>query len=402
MDGVQGDDWSGQLAGHELGHSLNRYHAECCNAKGGKPYPYANCSIGLRGLDIQSFTVYPTSRRDMMTYCWSNMWISDFTYKGLRDRIVQFPLASAQSAEPQSVLVVSGLINETTGQAELDPLYRLTVSWPEPPVPGPCTIVLQDGGRRELAQYPFTPDRDTQPMEGQDDISVVLETLPDEPEVARVELWCEGEQLAALEASPSAPTVQVLSPNGGEVWEDGSHTITWEPFDQDGDTLNFLVQVSADGGETWTTLAADLTGASFGFDTALLAGSEQALVRVVATDGLSTASDTSNATFVVAPKPPRVAIEWPSDGELVRPEETVIFSGYGYDPEDGPLPEDTLTWESDRQGFLGSGAELVISSLEPGTHRVILSGWDSHEMHASAGVTIHVGHPIYVPVILRM
>ena len=59
---------------------------------------------------------------------------------------------------------------------------------------------------------------------------------------------------------------------------------------------------------------AGVAGTSYAFDTALLAGSAQARIRVIATDGLHSAQDESDASFEVAVKAPRVAIEWPADG----------------------------------------------------------------------------------------
>jgi hypothetical protein len=401
-----GADDTGQMAGHELGHCLDRYHVEFCNAQAGKPYPYPNgrispASNSLFGFDIQSFNVYPPTRQDMMTYCWNNMWISDFTYNGLRSRIVQFPLTAAGAAAPQDLLLVSGLINKTTGRAVLDPLYRLYLPAPEPPQSGPCAVVLRSAAGQVLAQHSFTPRVDTQPMEGQDEILTIHELVPDHSSLAQVEVQCEGEVLAAREASAHPPEVNVVAPNGGEMWESDSQTIEWEAGDADDDELHFLVQVSADDGATWTTLASDLTVTSLSFDTALLAGSDQARVRVVASDGLLTAQDASDDPFTVAPKPPQVAIDWPADGSRVRPGQTLMLSGYAWDPEDGPLPAETLTWESDRDGSLGAGAEVAVSTLSPGRHVITLSATDSDGMESSAGVNVFVGQSVYLPLLVR-
>jgi hypothetical protein len=398
---------TGDKAAHELGHCLGRYHAEFCGATGGKPYPYPNgrispASNSLFGFDIQSFNVYPPTRQDMMTYCWNNMWISDFTYNGLRSRIVQFPLTAAGAAAPQDLLLVSGLINKTTGRAVLDPLYRLYLPAPEPPQSGPCAVVLRSAAGQVLAQHSFTPRVDTQPMEGQDEILTIHELVPDHSSLAQVEVQCEGEVLAAREASAHPPEVNVVAPNGGEMWESDSQTIEWEAGDADDDELHFLVQVSADDGATWTTLASDLTDTSLSFDTALLAGSDQARVRVVASDGLLTAQDASDDPFTVSPKPPQVAIDWPADGSRVRPGQTLMLSGYAWDPEDGPLPGEDLAWESDRDGFLGSGAEVAVSTLSSGRHVITLSATDSDGQVGTDSISIFVHlPPIYLPMVLR-
>ncbi len=401
ISSIPGAEYTGELAGHELGHALNRYHAEFCGASGGTSYPYSNGIIGEYGLDIQTHAVYPyNTRYDVMTYC-DPEWISIFTYKGLRDRLVQFPLAAAGTTVAQDAIMITGIINQTAGETTLDPLYRLTVPDPEWPDGGTCSIVLKDAGDQVLATYPFTPNIDTDPIEGQDEILTISEVVPDDPGLAQVEVQCDGQVLATQTASANAPAVHVLSPNGGESWDGGAQTISWEASDADGDPLQYIVQVSADTGATWTTLAADLTDTSFTFDTALVAGSGQALVRVVATDGLLTGQDTSDATFTVAAKPPQVSIEWPADGSSVRPGGTVMLNGYAYDPEDGPLDDPALVWQSDRDGALGNGTEVVTSTLSTGWHTITLAATDSDSMAGSAHVTIFVGYRVRLPIISK-
>jgi hypothetical protein len=223
---------------------------------------------------------------------------------------------------------------------------------------------------------------------------------PDHPALAWVEVQCAGEVLADRGASAHPPEVHVVAPNGGETWASGTQTIAWEAGDDDGDDLHFLVQVSADDGATWATLASDLTDWSLSFDTALLAGSAKARVRVVASDGLLTAQDASDGPFTVAPKPPQAAIDWPADGRSSRPGEVVMLSGYAWDPEDGPLPDASLSWESDRDGFLGDGDELVVTMLSSGRHVITLSATDSDGQADQASVSIVVQGGVYLPLIL--
>jgi len=56
---------------------------------------------------------------------------------------------------------------------------------------------------------------------------------------------------------------------------------------------------------------------------------------------------------------------------------------------------------SDRQGFLALGATLPIPPLLPGWHDITLTALDSQGAHRSASVSVFVGYPLYVPVILR-
>jgi hypothetical protein len=79
-----------------------------------------------------------------------------------------------------------------------------------------------------------------------------------------------------------------------------------------------------------------------------------------------------------------------------------MLSGYAWDPEDGPLPDESLTWESDRDGFLDAGDEVVVSTLSSGHHIITLSATDSEDQVGTATVNIFVRlPPIYLPIVLR-
>ena len=98
----------------------------------------------------------------------------------------------------------------------------------------------------------------------------------------------------------------LLAPNGGEAWLPyGEHIISWAGSDKDGDPLRYDLRYSPDGGLTWETVAINLAGTSYALDAGYLAGSQQALLRVLATDGVNTGQDTSDAAFEVEAKPPR-------------------------------------------------------------------------------------------------
>lgn len=402
--------WSeqtGELAGHELGHCLGLKHAECCGATGGNGsnWPYSNCQISpannsLYGIDIQSFSIKYPSYQDLMSYC-PFIWVSDTTYKSLGNALSGPGWATAAATEPQDVLLVNGWINYTAQLAELDPFYRMHLAMPERPPDGPCQIVLRDASQAVLAEYPFTPRPATEPSEDQEEVAAIHELVPDHPQLAQVEVRCEGQVMATRSASAHAPFVQVLSPNGGEHWEGGMQAIAWEAADEDGDALNLLVQVSGDAGSTWTTLATGLSGSGYEFDTALLGGSEQALVRVVASDGLLTAQDASDAAFSVAAKGPQVAIEWPADGGCFQPGQAIPFAGYAYDPEEGPLPGGALLWESDRDGVLGYGSDILLSNLSTGAHRIFLTALDSDGMEGLASARVLIGHNVFLPIVLK-
>lgn len=87
--GSAGDD-TVETAVHELGHAHGRDHAPCMLF--GQPsdprYPHPGAEIGVWGYDLVGKRLIDPSgdERDMMGYC-KPLWISDYTYNALIDRV---------------------------------------------------------------------------------------------------------------------------------------------------------------------------------------------------------------------------------------------------------------------------------------------------------------------------
>ncbi len=96
-DGSYGD-WYG---GHELAHTYGRMHPGYCGESQDDlaGYPYANgqlagtdnsfvgFDVGDPALNLPMTALPGTTWRDVMTYC-NNQWISAYTYRGLRTRLI--------------------------------------------------------------------------------------------------------------------------------------------------------------------------------------------------------------------------------------------------------------------------------------------------------------------------
>jgi len=207
--------------------------------------------------------------------------------------------------------------------------------------------------------------------------------------------------------SAHAPTVTVLSPNGGENVTN-QLLISWAGADADGDTLRYVVQYSPDNGATWRALAANWTATSFSVDArnlALLPGSSQARIRVIASDGVNTAEDQSNAVFTVVRKSPQAHILEPLGGSEFKVGDTIVFMGTSTDAEDGPLSAmSAITWTSSLSGTLGGGTELWVSDLPTGTHRITMTVADSDGYVSTDEIIVFVGvspGKIYLPIVLK-
>ncbi len=410
-------DWYGA---HELGHTYGRRHTLCSGSEGGPDtnYPYPNGRIGgggylpnlFYGWDIEQRVVYGPDWTDIMTYC-ADEWMSDYTYSALWQRLLS-EAASASQVQPQAAvatdyLAVLGMANLTRGTAELGTLYRLThTAVPPPPVPSEeWTLALLDGGGGTLASHSFTPQVDTEAVEGEEVMASISEMVPWVPGTARVVILYRGSEVAGRDVSAHAPTVQVLYPNGGEVLSGAEVNVQWNSADTDGDELTHLVQYSPDGGATWQTVAVDVPDTNVAVPLGDLPGSSAALFRIIASDGVNTGQDQSDGTFTVSGKAPQAFIISPAGGSRYELGQQVMLVGEGFDIEDGVLPEDRLSWRSDRQGDLGVGAQLAVTNLSQGAHVITLRATDHDEQSGTATVSIFVGvEParVYLPMVLKL
>ncbi|MBN2229437.1 MAG: hypothetical protein JW779_07555 [Candidatus Thorarchaeota archaeon] len=95
------------------------------------------------------------------------------------------------------------------------------------------------------------------------------------------------------------PHVNVLAPNGGEVWTD-THSITWEAIDlNENETLLFDVLVSSDSGVTFSILASTLTTTWFEWNCSSFEEGDTYLIEVRVTDGIYFVSDRSDSPFTI-------------------------------------------------------------------------------------------------------
>jgi hypothetical protein len=416
-DGSYGD-WYG---GHELGHTFGRTHTEFCGAEacpewisdfcpGGfqaYPYPEGLISGGPRGeeglgvgFDIgdSSHNIKPAAYspgifHDIMTYCDSE-WMSDFSYERILGRLryeaqnSPSPQRLKADAVPDGVLL-TGVLNLTQKSGTLLPAWRMGGLAPsELPATSRFHILFKSAGGTTLADYPFLPNVDTEPVEGEDLTANLAETLPWVANTRRISVVWDGAEIAHLTVSPNAPTVHVVSPNGGETLS-GTVNVQWSASDADGDALTYTLQYSRDGGDTWQTLSTNVTSNPAPVDLSGLPGTTSAKFRVIASDGVNTGMDDSDAVFTVAGKAPVVHIISPTDASAFDSNQTVVFTGQGNDVEDGMLSGTKLVWTSSVQGALGTG-DAISTQLKPGTHTITLTGTDSDGQSSSTSITVTV------------
>jgi hypothetical protein len=153
--------------------------------------------------------------------------------------------------------------------------------------------------------------------------------LPYPSGTQEVVLTYEGQEIERVASSLNPPQVELLSPNGGEIWESTStYTVTWIGSDPDGEQLHYALSVSPDGGVTWNPLVLDTTETQWVVDPQRLPGSENSKIRVEVSDGFNIGVDSSNTVFTIKTKVPQVIILAPAAEASVSSAIPLLLQGY--------------------------------------------------------------------------
>ena len=147
---------------HEVGHNLSLKHAPCGDPGGVDPsFPYPDGSIGVWGFDFRNGSVVPPDRsQDIMTYCRSWPWLSDYYFEQVIDHRARLAadtasatLAAAKS--PADMLVLWGGIVD--GELSIEPVFSMRGTAQLPDARGPYRIRGAASDGRTLFSLDFTP-----------------------------------------------------------------------------------------------------------------------------------------------------------------------------------------------------------------------------------------------------
>ena len=244
----------------------------------------------------------------------------------------------------------------------------------ESPIPAQIHIALhREHGENELHDH----DEEERVIDRADLSFSVVREVP--KGAAGLQLSFEGDVIWNRSVGAASPEVELLTPTGGESFDaDDTPVIRWNASDADGDALSFSVFYSTDGGVSYTPIATGLDEEILPWPVATAPASDNARIKVVATDGLNRAEAVSEG-FRVTPKAPHIAILSPRfETEVVdsRPIELVARTREVH----GDPIDTVVTWSSSVDGELGTGARLSVASLSVGLHelhaRVSHDGFD--------------------------
>lgn len=161
-------------------------------------------------------------------------------------------------------------------------------------------------------------------------------------------------------------------------------TVAWEIQADDLQAASHLasqVYLSTNHGVTWEHLGKATDQTYWILPTDGLPRTDALAIRVVASDGFTSVQDTVTG-LVIGDRPPVLEVAAPRNGDVALAGTVWPLRARAFDLEDGDL---VVTWQSSRDGLLGSSAVLSI-----GWHRLTCSATDSagHRVERSLEVTV--------------
>ncbi len=393
--------------------------------------------VSLFGIRDQSDNVIETGRvSDFMSYNSPPIWGSTYTYCQLVNLIWPTPAACSYVVTPEPPPGVTGFarplqrersqqatatalgrrdqvspsLNRTEGtflhvagrldnrgQAVFEPFWMIRSKHDiATKLRGKTlSLIVEDKVGKTLHEYDFDLPASEHDQGPAVPFSLIIPFDVFKDAAAKFVLRRDSKVLAERVVPPHYPTVAlVAAPKSGETLS-GHRTISWKARDPDRNPLSVSVDYSPDAGETWFPLKMNLTGSSVDIYFDNVPGSDRAVIRVRATNGVKTSEIQSLGGFHVPRKAPFVTLLSPAQGAKFTQNQPFIARGSGYSWEDGLIEQgSSYTWSSDRDGLLGSGQWIVIRKLSIGEHTLTLAVRDSLGITTKASVRVTVvGNP---------
>lgn len=188
------------------------------------------------------------------------------------------------------------------------------------------------------------------------------------------------------------PTATISAPAGGSSFVEGS-VVTFTGAGSDVEDAPAALQLA------WSSSLDGALGTGTSVHTSTLRrGAHTVTLSVRDTGGLTGTAAVDLSIVQAGNHAPVASISSPADGTAVFQGTAVVLAGSATDVEDGALSGASLAWSSSRDGALGTGASLTVSTLTAGAHRLRLTATDSRGDSGTAEIGLTVLLPNQPPV----
>jgi hypothetical protein len=251
------------------------------------------------------------------------------------------------------------------------------------------TLRLEDAEGKALEDFSFdvSPLHSTPPKEMRH--SMIAHPMPFNfyvpwnPSTARIVILKDQTELASRVVSLHVPKISSLTFASGKS-VGGKQILSWEATDEDGDKLTYSVWYSRDGGQNWMPIAAYLSEDFLAVDFDRLPGAKEALLRVLASDGVNTSQEVTQKAFAVPFKGPQITLSGPDDEAAFNEKQEFLVAATAFSYESGAITDArAFIWQDETGGKLGVGP-WIVPHLSPGKHRISLTVRDATGMASTA------------------
>ena len=384
------------IMAHEIGHLATFEHIETPAAEG---YNVRRRMVMRYSIDRDVFdfmTANPVEAADKFLWVTQGHYTSLGTWTGAWSAQAR---AATLSADP--LLLVAGVITETTGATRLLPWYQLDPGEWTAPAPGPFRIVFLNASNQEITGYTrsFGVAAELQPA-GEPTLAPGEPAMaPDEPApfvlaipypaaTAKIQVQriAGSAVLAEVVLATTAPALTLTPPPA--TWQ-GAQAVAWT---SNAGTRFYAVDISTDGGMTWQALAIDLTTPNFTIQTTALQDTAQAHLRVSVTDGLRTTTRTAGP-FTIN-NPPLVTSLEPYAGATGVSTGASVSAGFRDAMNPATLNASTFTLTGPQGAVPGAITTDATATEVTFTPQAPLTYGASYTARLTTGITDATGQPL--------